>query len=367
MTYNPLFAHLKKLDWFLIGSVLIMILFSCLSLHSYSVREGNFLIFQKQIVFFFIGFVIMLGMSFIDWRIFKSHPYLLLILYLICLALLAGLLVIGKTTRGIQGWYHLGPISFNPIELTKVVLILLLAKYFSLRNTEMYNFRHVLISGIYVLLPCILIFMQPDFGSILIILLIWIGMLFVSGIKMRHFLILCLVGALAFALLWGVLKDYQRQRIMTFVNPQVDNLAAGWNQQQTKIAIGSGGWTGKGFGNGTQVKLSFLPEPHTDFIFSAIAEEAGFLGVIVLIGAILVFTWRVILIAMAAPDNFSRLFATGLAIALFVQSFINIAMNLNLFPIVGLPLPLVSYGGGSLIFTFLALGILQSIRLNEAI
>lgn len=367
MTYNPLFAHLKKLDWMLIGSIIVLVIFSCLSLYSYSLREANFLTFQKQIAFFFIGIFLMTGMSFIDWRIFKSHPYLLLVLYFICLALLAGLLMIGKTTRGIQGWYHLGLVSFNPIELTKIVLILLLAKYFSLRNTEMYNFKHVLVSGIYILLPCILIFMQPDFGSILIILLIWMGMLFVSGIKARHFLILCLAGVLCFSVLWGVLKNYQRERILTFVNPQVDNLSSGWNQQQTKISIGSGGWTGKGFGNGTQVKLMFLPEPHTDFIFSAIAEESGFLGVIILLGAILVFTWRIILIAMAAPDNFSRLFATGLAIALFVQCFVNIAMNLSLLPIVGLPLPLVSYGGGSLIFTFLALGILQSIRLNEAI
>ncbi len=365
MIFRNFLANIRQLDWGIIVSALILCAFGLEAIYSTSFLSGNFLNFKKQLIFIAIGFLAMIIMSFFDWRFFKSHSSIIIILYFICLALLGGLFFF-KAHRGIKSWYDLGFFYFNPIELLKIVLIILLAKYFSKRHAEMYNAAHVVISGLYVAVPCALIFFQPDLGSVMIIIALWLGVLFVSGIKPQHLLALILVGAISISLGWSFgLRDYQRQRIISFANPQADALKTGWNQNQAEIAIGSGGWFGKGIGNGSQGQLGFLPEPQTDFIFCVIAEEMGLIGVIVLLSAFLYFVGRIISIALHAPDNFSRLFAAGFCISICAQALINLAMNVRLFPIVGIPLPLVSYGGSNLIFTFAAIGILQSIKANE--
>ena len=358
--------HFKKFDWILVASTLLLVGIGLLSIYSSSLGKGDFLNFKKQIIFLGLGFFLMFLISFFDWRIFRDEPYLILILYFFCLFSLFGLFFFAPEIRGTKSWYQIGQISINPIEFTKIILIILLAKYFSIRHIEMYRVRHILLSGFYVLLPAILIFFQPDLGSVLILILLWISILIISGIKLGHFLTLCFFGLLISIFGWlFFLQPYQKERIISFVTPQIEPLGIGWSQEQAKIAIGAGGILGQGIGQGSQTQYGFLPEPQTDFIFAAISEEMGFLGISLLFFLFSILIWRIIKIALSSETNFPRLFASGLAIILISQIFIHIGMNLGLLPIIGIPLPLISYGGSSLIATFLALGILENIFVNK--
>jgi rod shape determining protein RodA len=207
-------------------------------------------------------------------------------------------------------------------------------------------------------------FLQPDLGSVLILVALWIGILIISGIKLRHFFILALCGFLILVFGWStVLREYQRERILGFIYPQIsDPLKIGWSQRQAKIAVGAGGIFGSGINKGSQTQYGFLPEPQTDFIFAAIAEEMGLIGVLVLFFLFLILIWRIFKIAFDGQSNFSRLFSSGFAILLISQIFIHIGMNIGILPIIGIPLPLISYGGSSLIATCIGLGILESIK-----
>jgi len=266
--------------------------------------------------------------------------------------------------RGVKSWYKIGGLTIDPIEFTKLVLIILLAKYFSTRHVEMYQIRHILLSGFYFLIPAILVFFQPDLGQVIILILLWSGILIISGISFKRFLILVFCFLLIFILAWNfALKDYQKVRVLSFIQPQLaDPLAIGWSQNQAKIAIGSGGVFGQGIGSGSQTQYGFLPEPQTDFIFAAIAEETGLIGVSVLFFLFSILIWRISKIVLSAQTNFPRLFASGFVILLISQIFIHIGMNIGILPIIGISLPLISYGGSSLIATFIELGILQSIK-----
>ena len=359
-----IYKHFRSLDWILIGTAVFLTFLGILSIYSSSFRDGNFLNFKKQIIFSLIGIFLMFITSFFGYRIFKNNPYLILIFYFISLVFLIGVLFLGPTIRGTKSWYKIGQISIQPIEFTKIVLIILFAKYFSMRHVEMYKVSHILLSGFYLILPVFLIFFQPDLGSVLILVLIWLGILFVSGIKLRHFLLLSLCFLLILILGWNsLLKDYQKERIVSFfVTP--DPLGASWSQEQAKIAIGSGGLTGKGLKKGSQTQLSFLPESQTDFIFAAISEEMGFLTILFLFSLYFLILFRAIKICLKSKFNFSRLLISGIVTLWLAQIFINIGMNLGMLPIIGISLPFVSYGGSGLIANYFLLGILQSIKVK---
>ncbi len=353
-----LVKKIKEMDFVLIAATLVIAGVGLVSLFSFNAEVAT-----RQAFFIAGGVLLMFVFSLVDWRAFRENSYIILLLYLLSLFSLYGLLWFGPTIRGVNRWYRVGDFLFDPAEVFKIVIIILLAKFFSKRHVEMYRVSHIIMSGLYVALPAYLIFRQPDLGSALVLMVMWMGVLIVSGIKIKHFLAIVGIGLITLAVGWFFfLADYQKDRAISFVNPELDPQGIGWGQTQAKIAVGSGGLLGKGFGSGTQTQHGFLPEPETDFIFAAIAEEFGFVGVFVLIGGWLVFFWRIILIILYSKSNFPRLFAVGFSFLILTQVFINIGMNLGILPIIGTPLPLVSYGGSNLLFVFVSLGVLQSIR-----
>ncbi len=355
---NIIIKRIKELDFILLFSVLVITTIGILSIYS-----SNPNLYTRQIIFVVAGFFVMFLASFLDWRSFRENSYFILFLYGLSLFSLYGLFLFAPVVRGVQRWYRIGDFLFDPGEVFKIVLIILLAKFFSSRHVEMYKISHIILSGIYVAIPAFFIFRQPDLGSALIIIIMWMGILMISGIKLHHFIAIIMIGVTTLSLGWVFfLHDYQKDRAIAFINPQLDPQGIGWGQNQAKIAVGSGGFFGKGLGEGTQTQYGFLPEPETDFIFSAIAEEMGFVGVLILLISFMVFFWRMLLVVLYSKTNFPRLFAAGFIIIILSQAFINIGMNLGLLPIIGTPLPLVSYGGSNLLFVFLGLGILQSIR-----
>jgi len=360
---RAIFLHMKKLDWILIGSSVGLVGVGSLSLYSSSLARGDFSNLEKQAIFFAVGFFLMIIVSFFDYRLLRNDSYLLLLLYLIGIIALAGLLVFAPEIRGVRGWYRIGGISIDPIEYMKFVLIILMAKYFAFRHTEVYRIRHIFYTGIYFLIPVLLIAFQPDLGPVLVLTALWIVILLVAGIKVKHFIAIALIGLVIFGLSWSFfLLDHQKERVLSFLEPELDPLGIGWSQLQSKIAIGSGGLFGQGFGQGSQTQYGFLSEPQTDFIFSAIAEEFGTFGITIIFILLLILLWRILKIGITVQGNFARLVAAGFATLLIVQTFINVGMNLGLLPIIGLPLPLVSYGGSSLILTYIGLGFLLSIK-----
>ena len=227
----------------------------------------------------------------------------------------------------------------------------------------MYRIQHIILSAIYFGVPFALVFFQPNLGSGGLLILLWLIILLVSGLKLRHFLAIMALGVIFATLAWTfVLHDYQKSRIISFLEPELDPLGIGWSQLQSKIAIGNGGIWGTGIGKGTQTQHGFLTEPHTDFIFSAIGEEFGLVGIGTVFILFFVLLWRVFKIGIMAESNFPRLFSIGFGALLIIQFAVNIGMNIGFLPIVGLPLPFVSYGGSSLLMLFFGLGVLQSIK-----
>lgn len=360
---NTFAIHFKRLDWPLLICTVLLMSIGLAALYSSSMGMGDFLNFYKQLIFALLGLLVIFLVSSVDWRVLKNESYIIAILYILgCLAM-AGLFFFAPEIRAVKGWYKIGPVSFDPVEFTKIILVILLAKYFSLRHVEVYRIRHILFSGFYVLIPVVLAFFQPNMGQVLIFMVLWLAVLLVSGIKLKSFLVILLVLSIIAALGWSFfLKDYQKERVLSFITPQLEPLGAGWSRIQAKIAIGSGGLWGYGFGQGSQTQFGFLPEPQTDFIFSAIAEEFGMMGVLIIMVLFFVLIWRIIKMALNSTDNFVRLFSAGLVILLFFEIFVHIGMNLGILPVIGIPLPLVSYGGSSLIFTCIGLGIVQSIK-----
>ena len=361
-----MFQYAKKIDWVIIACAFLLVVFGLVSIYSSSIRGGDFLNFEKQIIFFVASIFLMAIFTVFDWRMIRDNPYNIVIFYLICVVALLGLLFFGPVIRGTKGWYKLGPVNIDPVEITKVILIILLAKYFSKRHVEMYNLKHILLSGIYVLLPSLLIFRQPNFGSAMMLVFLWIGILVISGIKLRHFILLTLCGILILTISWFfLLQNYQKERILSFLIPDIEPLGISWNQNQAKIAIGSGGILGKGFSKGSQARYGFLPEPQNDFIFAAIAEEFGLVGVSILFSLFIILIWRIMKIAIDAESNFPRLFASGFVILIVAQLFVHIGMNLGVLPVIGISLPFVSYGGSGLISCFVCLGILENIKIMK--
>jgi len=287
----------------------------------------------------------------------------LVFLFLFSSFILLVLIILGHISNGAKSWFSFGLFSFQPVDLMKLVLVLVLAKYFSRRHVEIRDVKHIFISLFYAFIPLVLVLLQPDFGSAMIIFFIWLGMVLVSGIFKTHLLLVFLSAIVIFSLLWVfAFAPYQKARIENFLNPLSDIHGSGYNALQSTIAVGSGQIMGKGLGFGTQSRLKFLPENQTDFIFAAFAEEWGFIGsflIFLLFGLVI---WRILCSAYIGASNFEMLFGMGIAIYLMSHILINIGMNLGLMPVTGITLPFMSYGGSHLLTEFAGLGILMSMR-----
>lgn len=356
---NRLLSNNQGIDWILFASTLALVGAGLITMNSFS---GDNYFFGRQILWAGLGIAFFFGLSFVDFR-FLRRTWIITTLFLISCAVLFLLFVFGDFVKGAQNRFDLGIFSLQPSDPVKLVLILLLAKYFSRRHVEIAHVKHILISGFYASILFILVFLQPDFGSAIIIVSIWLGIVLVAGISKKHLAIIALMGIVMSAGLWFfALEDYQKQRIVTFIHPLTDLQGAGYNAYQSTVAVGSGEFFGKGIGFGTQSRLQFLPEYETDFIFAAFAEEWGFLGVFLLFILFGIVLWRILINALYGASNFETLFGIGLAIFIMSHFIIHVGMNVGLLPVTGTTLPFVSYGGSHLITEFVGLGMLMGMR-----
>jgi rod shape determining protein RodA len=283
-------------------------------------------------------------------------------LYVLVLAMLGIVFLIGQVSGGAQRWLAAGAVQ--PSELSKVLIIIVLAKHLADREDRLDEFRTVLTSLGVAAVPMILIYLQPDLGTALTLAAIWVAMIWMAGVRFRHLLILGAAGLATLPLVWFNLEDYMKQRLMLFVNPASDPDSY-FNVHQALVSIGSGGWVGKGLTHGTQNQLHFLRVRHTDFIFAVTAEELGFLGAVAMIALLFILLWRILRVAELARDTFGRLVAAGVAGLIVFQSVINIGMNLGLMPVTGIPLPFVSYGGSSFFTLMLGMGLVESVAMRH--
>ena len=352
-------ALFKEIDLPLFAAVAAVSLFSVLNMYGIN---GFGPLFKKQIIFVAIGMAVMISFSFFNYRYLKNYSFPVLFFYFVSIILLL-LTFYSSSVRGVNAWIVLGQFTFEPAELAKLMLIVLMAKYFSQRHVHINQFRHVLVAGIYYGIPVLIILAQPDLGSAIIFSLIWISILAAVGINKKHFFLLVILAVIVSYSSWiFVLKPYQKDRLLTFVNPGGDPRGSGYNLIQSKIAIGSGYWFGNGLGKGSQTTLGFLPESHNDFVFAATAEQFGFVGAGLVVAAILFIVYRILSVGRAVVSNFGKIFSIGMAVFIFAHALIGASVNIGLMPVTGIPFPFLSYGGSYLISIMSGLGILQSIK-----
>ena len=351
-------ARLRASDWLLLLIPVLISLAGVLTMHTFG---GDGSLAPRQLVWILIAIGLFILFASLDLRFLRRTP-VIVAAYIAVLTLLALLLIVAEPIQGAKSWFSLGAFSFQPADAAKLVLIALLAKYFSRRHIEIRNIRHILVSGAYAAAPALLVLAEPDLGTAVILGAIWLGMILMSGVSKRHLTAVALLGIVGVALLWfGGFEEYQRTRITAFLNPAADIQGAGYNAYQAVVAIGSGEILGKGIGYGTQSKLRFLSEYETDFIFAAFAEEWGFVGVVLLLSLYGILVFRLAHIARRSPANFDALFTLGVAILFLSHIFIHGGINLGLLPVTGTTIPFMSYGGSHLAMEYTALGIVVSL------
>ena len=352
----------KKMDWPLLLALAFLALAGLLSLAS-----TNAAFFWQQLVWVSAGLAAIFALSQIDLRPFLTARWFYLGFFGAAILLLVATYFFASPIRGARSWLTLGGLKLQTSELVKPALIMLFAVFFSRRHVQIARVRNLLVSFLYFALPAFLIIIQPDLGTTMILFGIWLSFLLVSGVRWRHLLAALLIFALIAAVAWiYFLKDYQKDRILGLFFPERDPLGINYNVIQSKIAIGSAGFFGKGFGQGTQAQLGFLPEAQADFIFAAFVEEWGMLGGLLVVGAFLLLIARIVGIGFKSANNFGAFACLGTA-AMFVLHFLfNVGSNLGFFPVVGVPFPFFSYGGSSFLTNALLIGIIQQIKIRSS-
>tara|TARA_B100000579_G_scaffold301348_1_gene251283 strand:- start:380 stop:1501 length:1122 start_codon:yes stop_codon:yes gene_type:complete len=357
---STFFQKLRSLDYLLIFCIILLGIISSVAM--YSTDGGELLYHSKShIIRFLTFFTMMILISFINIRTFHSLGYLF---YIIVLGLLIWASLFGITASGSQRWIDLYFINLQPSELMKIAIIVCFAKYYHrIQLTNVNKFKNIVVPILILLIPIMLVLSQPDLGTSILIALSGIIVLWLAGVNIKYFFYSTLIFVISAPFVISFLKPYQKLRILTFFDPNKDPLGAGYQIIQSKIAVGSGGISGKGFLKGTQGYLEFLPEKHTDFIFTLFSEEFGFLGSLLLLIIYAVLIFRIIRIGSFSRSFFAKFFCYGFGSAIFVYIAVNMSMVLGLLPIVGSPLPIMSYGGSSMLATMIGLGIVMSSKI----
>ena len=356
-----MFSIIKRQDWFLNSAILFLAIAGLTIIYS-----GSPNLFWYQLLWFGLGFLGLFLLPLIDWRPIINYPRIIFGAYFLVIALLIVTLFLAPTIRESKSWLVFGPIQFQTSELAKAALIIAFAYFFARRHVGIAHFGILATSLALFLTPAVLILAQPDLGAALILFGIWLGFLLVSGVQWRHLAIGLFLFLVIAALAWGYfLKDYQKERIIGLFNPEYDPLGVNYSVIQSKIAIGSAGFLGKGFGQGTQVQLGFLPEAETDFVLAAFIEEWGLLGGFLIIAAFSFLMLRIIRIGLISENNFSRFVCLGAVIMFLLQFILNVGSSIGLSPVVGVTFPFLSYGGSSILTNFILIGIIQSIAVRS--
>ncbi len=356
----------RQFDFWLLGAVVLAIAFGIAMIDSAVAGNAELEDYpNRQAIFAGIGLIVILLVAVIDYNywLVLYRP-----IYIVMLVLLIFLFMSARAVFGAARWFAVGAIFIQPTELAKLVIILMLARYFEQTKNEPRDLRWIVSSLLWVMSLTIWILLQPNLSNVIVIMVLWAAMIWMSGLQMKH-LVSFAVGGLALVIAgFPFLQEYQQQRVLTFIFPD-PNATYGetYNIEQAKIAIGSGGWFGKGYGHGSQVQLRFLKVRHTDFIFSAISEEFGFIGALIVIATLAFILWRCIRAARLARDTAGSMIAFGVATLIFFQGAVNIAVNLNLIPVSGLPLPFISYGGSGLLSLMLGIGLVESVAMRHKI
>ncbi len=355
------FQKIKSMDFYLLISVILLGLVSVIAMYSTDISDGNFYHSFNHALRFGVFFSLMIFLSFINIKYYFSFS---IFFYFIILLLLIAATFFGTTVQGSQRWINLYFINLQPSELMKIAIIIFLARYYHRVQPDAVNtIKKFVIPFIILIVPILLVLSQPDLGTSVLIALSGIAVIWLAGINIKYIVYSFLGLVISFPFVISMLKPYQKSRILTFINPDRDPLGAGYQIIQSKIAVGSGGLTGKGFLKGTQGYLDFLPEKHTDFIFTLFSEEFGFVGSVLLLILYAFIIFRIIIIGSNSRNYFGKFFCYGFAISIFFYISVNMLMVLGMLPIVGSPLPIMSYGGSSMLSMMIALGIVMSARI----
>jgi rod shape determining protein RodA len=352
-------------DWLMVVLLLALATVGAINLYSAasSFENPGAPIWLKQMLWFGMGLVAMVGVGALGYQRLATIAYPF---YIMVVLSLIAVLLFGRVVSGARRWLSLGPMVMQPSELGRLAVILVLAHYFHRRDqNEAYKLRQLFFPLLLVALPAVLILKQPDLGTALMVLAVGVTMVLINGVRLFSLILgaSAMVGAMPLA--WRFLKDYQKKRIFSFLDPESDPLGSAYHLIQSKIAVGSGQFHGKGFMEGTQSQLHFLPEQHTDFAFSVLAEEWGFIGCMVVIVLLAAVVYRGLMHALRAKDRIGMLMVVGATACIFWPTFINIGMVIGIFPVVGIPLPFISYGGSSLLTTMAALGLIQGVSMRR--
>jgi rod shape determining protein RodA len=341
---------------------IIMVFSATKTSHSEGLSLSDFT--MRQAIYALVGILLMFIVARFDYRFIESFT---LPLYVVTLALLGIVLVLGMVAYGAQRWLHLGLFPIQPSELAKLTVVIVLAKVLADHERQIDRVKWFVLAGLIAAIPAVIVFRQPDLGTAVVLGLIFLGMAVGARVPFRLFAALGVLAVPATYVFWNyVMHDYQRKRLFIFLDPESDLLGQGYNIIQARISIGSGGWFGQGYMMGTQSQLGFTKVQYSDFIFSVVAEEFGFFGALALIVLLFIVVWRCLVVASRARDTFGSLIAVGVATWIGAQIFINIGMNIGLMPVTGIPLPFISYGGSSLVSLLLALGLVQSVALRSS-
>jgi rod shape determining protein RodA len=354
----------RYFDFWLLGAVAVLTIFGIAMINSAIAGNENLTeLIPRQIIFAILGFIVLIIAAAVDYRLWTSLGRFLYI----GIAILLGLtFVLGSVQGGAARWIDIGLVLIQPSELAKIALILVLADFFSRNQARISDLRWVFRSLLLTLGMLFWIFIQPDLSTSIVLLVIWFALLWATGLQIKHLLLFAGIGLIAITAGFPLLEDYQQQRVFTFLFPNPEaRFGTNYNVNQALITIGSGGLFGQGYQQGNQVQLRFLKVRHTDFIFSALAEEFGFVGAILVLALLIFILWRILRAARLARDSFGSLIAYGVATLIFFHTAVNVAMNLNIIPVTGIPLPFISYGGSTLLSILLGVGLVESILLRQ--